>query len=99
MMNLTTTAFFNKIENLITEGPDLLNCYSATNPNRPGCVSYGSHITQDTFTQNINANEAETKGVELSLKYTIIPEWDIKAAYTYMESEITKGENKRFLPE
>lgn len=93
-LDLTTTAFFNKIENLITEGPDLLNCYSATNPNRPGCVSYGSHITQDTFTQNINANEAETKGVELSLKYTIIPEWDIKAAYTYMESEITKGENK-----
>ena len=68
-LDLTTTAFFNKIENLITEGPDLLNCYSATNPNRPGCVSYGSHITQDTFTQNINANEAETKGVELSLKY------------------------------
>ncbi|RPE29717.1 outer membrane receptor for ferrienterochelin and colicins [Acinetobacter sp. BIGb0102] len=93
-LDLTTTAFFNKIKNLITEGPELLNCFSATNPNQLGCVSYGSHITQDTFSQKINADEAETKGVELSLKYSIIPEWDIKAAYTYMESEITKGKNK-----
>lgn len=93
-LDLTTTAFFNKIDNLITDGPELLNCFSTVNPNAPGCVSYGSHITQASFAQKINANEAETKGVELSLKYTIIPEWDIKAAYTYMESEITKGENK-----
>jgi len=93
-LDLTTTAFFNKIKNLITDGPELLNCFSAKNPNQPGCVSYGSHITQDTFSQKINADEAETKGVELSLKYSIIPEWDIKAAYTYMESEITKGKNK-----
>lgn len=92
--DLTTTAFFNKIEDLITDGADLWNCYSETNPNQAGCVSYGSHITQDSFSQSINANEAETKGVEVSLKYSIIPEWDIKAAYTYMESEITKGENK-----
>lgn len=93
-LDLTTTAFFNKIKNLITDGPELLNCFSEKNPNQPGCVSYGSHITQDTFSQKINADEAETKGVELSLKYSIIPEWDIKAAYTYMESEITKGKNK-----
>ncbi len=93
-LDLTTTAFFNKIKNLITDGPELLNCFSVKNPNQPSCVSYGSHITQDTFSQKINADEAETKGVELSLKYSIIPEWDIKAAYTYMESEITKGKNK-----
>ncbi len=93
-LDLTTTAFFNKIDNLITDGPELLNCSFTTNPNRPGCVNYGSHITQDTFSQSINADEAETKGIELSLKYQIIPEWDIKVAYTYMESEITKGENK-----
>lgn len=93
-LDLTTTAFFTKIDNLITDGPDLYNCFSTNNPNRPNCVSYGSHITQDTFSQSINADEAETKGVELSLKYSIIPEWDIKAAYTYMETEITKGENK-----
>lgn len=93
-LDLTTTAFFTQIDNLITDGPDLWNCYSASTPNQPGCVSYGSHITQDNFSQSINANEAETKGVELSLKYSIIPEWDVKAAYTYMESEITKGANK-----
>ena len=93
-LDLTTTIFYNQIKNLITDGPDLWNCSSANNPNQPNCVSFGSHITQDTFSQSINANEAETKGIELSLKYSIIPEWDIKAAYTYMKSEITKGENK-----
>ncbi|WP_122899994.1 TonB-dependent receptor [Acinetobacter sp. B51(2017)] len=93
-LDLTTTLFFNQIENLITTGPQVWNCYSASNPNQAGCISYGSHITQEAFEPKINANEAETKGVEVSLKYNIIPEWDIKAAYTYMESEITKGENK-----
>ncbi|USA52179.1 TonB-dependent receptor [Acinetobacter sp. C32I] len=93
-LDLSTTTFFTKIKNRITEGSALQNCFSANNPNQPGCVSYGSHITQDTFAQKVNADEAETKGVELSLKYSIIPEWDIKAAYTYMETEITKGKNK-----
>lgn len=93
-LDFTATAFFTQINNLITDGPELWNCSSATNPNTAGCVSYGSHITQDTFLQKINAKEAETKGLELSLKYNIIPEWDIKAAYTYMESEITKGTDK-----
>ncbi|MEN5171803.1 TonB-dependent receptor [Acinetobacter higginsii] len=93
-LDLSTTTFFTKIKNRITEGSALQNCFSTNNPNQPGCVSYGSHITQDAFAQKINADEAETKGVELSLKYSIIPEWDIKAAYTYMETEITKGKNK-----
>lgn len=93
-LDLSTTTFFTKIKNRITEGSALQNCFSASNPNQPGCVSYGSHITQDSFSQSINADEAETKGVELSVKYSIIPEWDIKAAYTYMETEITKGKNK-----
>ncbi len=33
---------------------------------------------------------------ETSLQYQIIPEWDIKAAYTFTESEITKGEDKGY---
>ena len=93
-LDFTTTVFFNDISNLITDGPVLWNCNSAANPNKPGCVSYGSQISQDTFSQSINADEAETKGVEVSLKYTIVPEWDIKAAYTYLKSEITKGPDK-----
>lgn len=93
-IDFTATAFYTKVKDLITDGPDVLNCSYTQALNRPGCVNYGSHITQDTFSQSINADEAETKGVELSLMYNILPEWDIKAAYTYMESEITKGENK-----
>lgn len=91
-LDLTTTAFLNKIKNLITTGPALLNCAYEAAPNRPGCVNYGSQITvQDTFSQSINAKRAETRGVEVSAKYSIIPEWDIKAAYTYMKTKITEG--------
>lgn len=43
-----------------------------------------------------NAEKTEIYGLETSLKYQIIPEWDIKAAYTFTESEITKGENKGY---
>lgn len=94
VIDFTATAFFTKIKDLITAGPDILNCSAQDTPNLPGCVDYGSHIKQKAFSQNINADEAETKGIELSLAYNILPEWDIKAAYTYMDSEITKGKNK-----
>ncbi len=33
-------------------------------------------------------------GAETSLQYSIIPEWDIKAAYTYTKSEITDGKDE-----
>lgn len=93
-LDLTTTAFFTKITDRFTDGADIPNCNFTADPNRAGCVSYGDHITQEYFSGQINSDEAESKGVEVSLKYTVIPEWDIKAAYTYMDTEITKGANK-----
>ena len=93
-LDLTTTAFFTKITDRFTDGADIPNCNFTADPNRAGCVSYGDHITQEYFSGQINSDEAESKGVEVSLKYTVIPEWEIKAAYTYMDTEITKGANK-----
>lgn len=93
-LDLTTTIFHTKITDRITSGPSILNCYSATDPNTAGCVSYGSHITQHSFSQSINQDEAEAEGLEVSLKYAIMPEWDIKTAYTFTETEITKGADK-----
>lgn len=89
-LDFSTTLFYTKIKDLITTGDALLNCNSSSKPNQPGCVNYGS-TTQATFAQNINADEATTKGAEVALSYTIIPEWDIKTAYTWTTTELTKG--------
>lgn len=52
-------------------------------------------MTEETlFNQKFNAAKAKVNGLETSLQYEIIPEWEIKAAYTYTKSEITQGKNK-----
>lgn len=100
-LNLTTTLFLTEFKDKFTSGPALPNCYfkaadgSTPNANNPNCVSYGAHIEgMEEFSQTINLDEAESKGVEVSLAYDIIPEWNIKAAYTYTKTEITKGTGK-----
>lgn len=99
-IDFSTTVFHTKIKDRFTNGPELLNCYyvdkDGTQPNlaNPSCVSFGSHITQQAFSQKTNADEAKSEGVEVSLKYSVLPEWDIQTAYTYMETEITKGKDK-----
>ena len=84
-LNLTATAFFNQIEDKIISSR--FNC-----PASPECANLATGVTE--YTQSANADEAETKGLEVSLNYSILPEWDIKTAYTLMETEITKGKNK-----
>lgn len=84
-LNLTATAFFNQIEDKI-----MSSTYQC--PASPECSSLASSVTE--YSKSSNADEAETQGLELSLHYSILPEWDIKTAYTFMETEITKGEKK-----
>lgn len=100
-LNLTTTLFLTEFKDKFSNGSALANCHyiaddgSTPNANLPSCVSYGTHITgMQEFSQSINDDEAESKGIEVSLAYDIIPEWNIKTAYTYTETEITKGKNK-----
>lgn len=77
-ITFTTTGFYNEIENAIV---------SVGAQDHPLCT------TGKTCSKNINANEAEVYGVETTLQYSIIPEWDIKAAYTYTKSKITDSNN------
>lgn len=99
--DLTTTLFYTQFKDKFASGPALANCHytdangNQPNLNKPNCVSYGSHITgMQEFSQQINTDEAKSQGAEVSLTYNIIPEWTLKTAYTYMDSEITKGTNK-----
>ncbi len=58
------------------------------------CYNFSNKVT--SFSKSFNADEAEIYGLETSLQYQIIPEWDIKASYTFTESEITKGDDKGY---
>ncbi|OTG85584.1 ferric siderophore receptor protein [Acinetobacter sp. ANC 4558] len=87
-INFTATAFYNQIKDAIVSRNGL--CSSS-----PNCLAaFPNSTTTTTYSQSFNADKAKVQGVETSLQYTIIPEWDIKAAYTYMKTEITKGVNK-----
>src|SRR5690625_5429904 len=45
------------------------------------------------FSQQVNIDKAETHGVELTSQYEITPAWNIRAGYTWMETEVTRGAN------
>jgi len=85
--DLTATAFFNQVEDKITS--KTVTC-STVSP----CVGLDPVIKE--YSTSFNAAEAEIYGVETALKYNILPEWNIKAAYTFTDSEVTKGENKGY---
>lgn len=78
-ITFTATGFYNEIENAVVSGIRV--------PSHPQCPA------GKTCSQSINASEAEVYGVETTLQYSIIPEWDIKAAYTYTKSKITQSNN------
>ncbi len=92
--NANATLFHNKFEDKIDEGTPLANCFSATNPNQPGCVSYGSAFTQADFAQSINIDDAVTQGVELAGSWQFAPAWSLSMNYTYTDSEQKSGANK-----
>lgn len=91
---MTATAFMNEFKNKFAAGPSIANClYSDENTplNRPGCITVGNFSQQIDFGQQINLDEAETRGLELTSQYEISPVWDIRAAYTWMDTKITSG--------
>lgn len=77
-INFTTTAFYNQIEDAIINND----------------ISDQTICPVDECSQDINAQEAKVYGAETSLQYTILPEWDVKASYTYTKSEVTDGGNE-----
>jgi outer membrane receptor for ferrienterochelin and colicins len=88
------TVFHNKFDDKIDDGTPIANCFSATNPNQPGCVSFGSGFTQESFAQSVNVDEAITQGVELGSRWEFAPAWALAMNYTYTDSEQKSGVNK-----
>lgn len=77
-LNFTATGFYSQIEDAIVS-QDISNL---------------AICPVKSCSRSVNANKAKIYGAETSLQYSIIPEWDIKAAYTYTKSEITDGEDE-----
>ncbi|RKG31786.1 TonB-dependent receptor domain-containing protein [Acinetobacter tianfuensis] len=77
-INFTATGFYNQIEDAIISND----------------LSGQAICPVANCSQDINAQEAKVYGVETALQYSILPEWDIKAGYTYTKSEVTDGENE-----
>ncbi|MCH8497670.1 MAG: TonB-dependent receptor [Marinobacter sp.] len=93
-LRASTTVFHNRFKDKIDDAPAVPNCNSATNPNQPGCISYGPGFTQDEFTRTVNIGEAETSGVELAARWQFAPRWSLAGNYTYTDSEQKSGANK-----
>jgi outer membrane receptor for ferrienterochelin and colicins len=90
----SATVFNNEFKDKITSGPGLINCNFAAAPNRPGCVSFGDWPLVDAFGQQINVDEAVTRGLELSARMPLAPGWNASANYTFTKSEQKSGPNR-----
>ncbi|MBZ5486178.1 TonB-dependent receptor [Halomonas aquamarina] len=94
------TVFYTQFRDRIADGDDLLNCqFVDGNGNRPyantaNCLSVGGFTQQESFSQAVNIDRAETRGVELTSSYQFTPAWAISGGYTYTDTEITSGENE-----
>lgn len=90
--NANATLFHNKFKDKIASGDPLYNCdYAAV----AGCITVpGAGATQETFSQDINIDEAVTQGVELASTIPLIARTSLKLNYTYTDSEQKSGTNK-----
>ena len=79
--NANATLFHNKFKDKIASGDDI----QVTG--RPG-------IPDDTYSQQINIDEAITQGLELAGSWQFAPAWTLSANYTYTDSEQKSGDNK-----
>ncbi len=85
------TVFLNKFKDKIADGPGLLNCSWAAEPNRPGCVDYGNWSAVDTYAQSVNVDRAETKGFELNARTPLTKTVSVLANYTFTRSVQKSG--------
>lgn len=92
--NANATLFHTKFKDKIESGTALANCWSSTNPNQPGCVSYGPGFTQESFSQSVNVGKATTQGLEVASRWAFAPSWSISGNYTFTQSEQKSGDNK-----
>ncbi len=85
------TLFQTRFDDMISGGTPVPNCWSASQPNLPGCLDFGSGFTQNSFAQSINVGEAESRGAELAARWEFLPAWTISGNYTYTDTEQKSG--------
>lgn len=92
-LDLTATAFLNQLKDKISKGNPIANCDYAGGVTG-NCISLGGFPTQKEFDQNVNLDKAQSKGLELTGKYQVTPDWQLKGSYTWMKTEVKSGAEK-----
>jgi len=90
------TGFFNKFEDKIASGGTFPNCEVAP-AGSSYCVDVGpgwAELGYSTFSQSVNIDEAETRGVELAAHVDLRDNLELRGNYTYTKSEQTSGAAK-----
>ncbi|PRY68278.1 TonB-dependent receptor domain-containing protein [Halomonas ventosae] len=77
----SATLFHNRFDDKIAAGPDIV-------------VSGDPRIPDGTYAQDINIDEAETRGIELATRLPLAPAWNLSANYTFTNSEQKSGEQQ-----
>ncbi|WP_353173792.1 TonB-dependent receptor domain-containing protein [Acinetobacter rudis] len=96
---VTTTGFYTQFKDIIVSGAQTFeNCLWADRPvgqlPATNCMTVGNFDYQEKFSFQGNASKAKSYGVELSAKYDITPNFNVKANYAWIESEVTEGSKK-----
>lgn len=76
--NANVTVFHNKFKDKISSGPSIACSFN----------------TNNSCSQDINVDDAVTKGVELAAQWYFTDAWSIKGNYTYTDSEQKSGKDK-----
>ncbi|WP_367381608.1 TonB-dependent receptor [Stenotrophomonas cyclobalanopsidis] len=93
---LNVTGFINRFEDKIASGGTFPNCEVA--PAGSGyCVDIGpgwAELGYSTFTQSVNIDKAETRGVEMAAHVDLLDGLQLRGNYTRTRSEQTSGAQK-----
>ena len=80
-LNITVTGYINKVKDMIT---------LVTIPNTQAPAEYIVKYDPRKTRQYQNLETAETKGVDLSIRYRLNGEWMMGASYSYLDTEAQK---------
>ncbi|AZU04041.1 TonB-dependent receptor [Glycocaulis alkaliphilus] len=100
-LQVNATVFYNLFDNKIASGTPLANCsfglteaeYAALPANPSGCTDVGYWPVVAEFSQNVNIDEAETRGIELYARWDVTDTVRASGNYTWTDSEQKSGAN------
>ncbi len=93
LWGFNATAFFNRFEDKIASGGIFANCEVAADDGNY-CVDVGpgwAALGYSTFSQSVNIDKAETRGVELAGQVELLDNLQLRGNYTWTKSEQTSG--------